>query len=315
MECNENNKMSYEEFVLRLSQTVSESLQISEDRIQFEPVDGSKEDRLVIVYEKESRNYGMSIHIYDLYEKYVRGNRNCFEKISQNLCVAAKNTQMQPVIKIPDFSELTYDEVKGNLFIRLLNIRDNKNALKEAVYCQIGDVAITLYYYLEIDNTNIFRFKIPNGFLDFWKIGTETVIEQALENTMLKFEPQIYAIENVTFKELAEEIFERISFMQYEISYDFSPYGTLLSTDIHTEGAVSIFLPGVADRLAQLMDTNFYFVFLSVHEVMIHAEKSVSPCDISSVMEDMAQVDPEVFLSSRVYHYDRDTKQFTVIDC
>ena len=42
--------------------------------------------------------------------------------------------------------------------------------------------------------------------------------------------------------------------------------GSCLSTARRTNGAVAIFLPGVAKRLADLMDADFYMVFTSIHE-------------------------------------------------
>ena len=46
--------------------------------------------------------------------------------------------------------------------------------------------------------------------------------------------------------------------------------GNCLSTSRKTNGAVAVFLPGVAERLAYLLDSDFYMVFTSIHEVMIH---------------------------------------------
>lgn len=62
--------------------------------------------------------------------------------------------------------------------------------------------------------------------------------------------------------------------------------GNCLSTSRKTNGAVAVFLPGVAERLAYLLDSDFYMVFTSIHEVMIHNDHCVDPDDLENVLED-----------------------------
>ena len=54
--------------------------------------------------------------------------------------------------------------------------------------------------------------------------------------------------------------------------------GNCLSTTKKTNGAVAVFLPGVAEQLAYMLDSDFYMVFTSVHEVMIHNDKFAVCC-------------------------------------
>ena len=91
--------------------------------------------------------------------------------------------------------------------------------------------------------------------------------------------------------------------------------GSCLSTARRTNGAVAIFLPGVAKRLADLMDADFYMVFTSIHEVMIHNEKSADPEELKKVLEDTVNetTPPEDFLTYQIYHYDLETGSFSVL--
>lgn len=74
--------------------------------------------------------------------------------------------------------------------------------------------------------------------------------------------------------------------------------GNCLSTTIKTNGAVAVFLPGVAEHLAELLNSDFYMVFTSIHEVMIHNAK---------------KVDPEDYLTSRIYKYNRRAHKFECV--
>lgn len=91
--------------------------------------------------------------------------------------------------------------------------------------------------------------------------------------------------------------------------------GNCLSTTIKTNGAVAIFLPGVAKRLADLLDSDFYMVFTSIHEVMVHNAEKVDPEDLKCVLADtIKEATPEAdYLTSRIYKYDRKTHRFTCV--
>ena len=79
--------------------------------------------------------------------------------------------------------------------------------------------------------------------------------------------------------------------------------GSCLSTARRTNGAVAIFLPGVAKRLADLMDADFYMVFTSIHEVMIHNADQSYPEDLENVLrETLREATPEEdFLTDKIW--------------
>ena len=88
--------------------------------------------------------------------------------------------------------------------------------------------------------------------------------------------------------------------------------GNCLSTTIRTNGAVAIFLPGVAERIGQLMGGGFYMVFTSIHEVMIHNADHSYPEDLENVLrETLREATPEEdFLTDKIYRYCRETGDF-----
>ena len=91
--------------------------------------------------------------------------------------------------------------------------------------------------------------------------------------------------------------------------------GNCLSTTKKTNGAVAVFLPGVAEQLAYMLDSDFYMVFTSVHEVMIHNDRFVEPEDLECVLRDtIREATPkEDYLTSRIYQYNRETHKFICV--
>lgn len=90
--------------------------------------------------------------------------------------------------------------------------------------------------------------------------------------------------------------------------------GNCLSTEKRTNGAAAIFLPGVARRLAELLESDLYLVFTSIHEVMVHSTEVVYPEDLQGVLLDTIKkaTPKEDYLTSSIYRYSRMNGEFTV---
>lgn len=90
--------------------------------------------------------------------------------------------------------------------------------------------------------------------------------------------------------------------------------GNCLSTEKRTNGAAAIFLPGVARRLSELLGSDLYLVFTSVHEVMVHNADVVYPEDLKEVLSDtLEKATPEEdYLTSSIYRYSRRSGEFSV---
>ena len=99
----------------------------------------------------------------------------------------------------------------------------------------------------------------------------------------------------------------------FDMSLKKDAIGNCLSTSVRTNGAVAVFLPGVAQRLGKLIGGSFYMVFTSIHEVMIHSEDSADPRKLKEVLaETVEETTPEEdFLTYYVYHYNAETGQFS----
>lgn len=81
-------------------------------------------------------------------------------------------------------------------------------------------------------------------------------------------------------------------------------------------GQLQYFLPGVAEHLAELLNSDFYMVFTSIHEVMIHSVKSgVDPKDLKLVLRDtLREVTPSSdYLTEKIYKYNRRTHKFECV--
>ena len=85
--------------------------------------------------------------------------------------------------------------------------------------------------------------------------------------------------------------------------------GYLLTTTGRINGATAFFYPGVKDILAEKMRGDYYVVFPSLHEAMIHPVACVNAEEIrTSVQHINAIYGEEEMLSDRVFCYRRNRR-------
>ncbi len=306
-------EMTYESFVETLRSELLEATGYDEEMIcykqetEYPPTSG---DRLLL---KRQRNEEImevcALYVQDLYREYQNGwsMEEIVREIVERLDAIARSECFQRSRNLED-----YDKIKEDLFIRLLNIEKNQVELEECIYRTIGVIALVLYARMGELNGSSASIKIKRHMLEKWEQEPKQVFEEALLNTYFISPPRIYCWEKLIFDpDYAGENFMNL-LCDYKLKKDV--LGNCLSTTIRTNGAVAIFLPGVAERIGQLMGGGFYMVFTSIHEVMIHNERSADPEELKKVLADTVNetTPPEDFLTYQIYHYDLETGAFSV---
>ena len=158
----------------------------------------------------------------------------------------------------------------------------------------------------------ILSTKVKKHFLEQWEKDPDIVFEAALVNTYFISPPRIYHWEKMLF----DKEYRGDNFMDILGSYHPNKgiSGNCLSTEKRTNGAAAIFLPGVARRLAELLESDLYLVFTSIHEVMVHSTDKVYPEELKEVLLDTVKkaTPEEDYLTSSIYRYSRRTGEFSV---
>lgn len=173
--------------------------------------------------------------------------------------------------------------------MRLVNRDRYAVDLNDAIRKDVGDIALVVYVRISAEENCVTSTKVREAMLNYWRkdhpeLNTNDIFDEAIANTYRMTPPRIYKWEEMIFnREYTGDSFME-SCDEDVISKD--AMGNCLSTTIKTNGAVAVFLPGVAEHLAELLNSDFYMVFTSIHEVMIHNAKKVDPEDLKSVLTD-----------------------------
>lgn len=294
-------KLGYLEFVEVLRKQLLNALHLQEQQIFFKKKAIDNKDRLFVeAFENSSGKQLCGIDVKDLYERCMEGSS--MESISysvQDEIEKLKTVGMLEGEMTPD----SYQKIRKYLFVKPLNKKAHSLELEDAVHKDVGDIACVVY--IMLSNTNeYFCVKIKNQHLKQWKMTKEAVMEEALKNTCQMTPPFIYT--NGKNKSGG-------SFMDngaFCLSKSDKVMGVQLCTNAKENGAVSVFFPGVLQRLAQLMESDLYILFTSRNESSIY---SVNESNLEDIKDELHIMETdydngiwyEDSLSEELYYYSR----------
>ena len=295
-------KLGYLEFVEVLRKQLLNALHLQEQQIFFKKKAIDNKDRLFVeAFENSSGKQLCGIDVKDLYERCMEGSS--MESISysvQDEIEKLKTVGMLEGEMTPD----SYQKIRKYLFVKPLNKKAHSLELEDAVHKDVGDIACVLYMMLSNTNEYFTDIKIKNQHLKQWKMTKEAVMEEALKNTCQMTPPFIYT--NGKNKSGG-------SFMDngaFCLSKSDKVMGVQLCTNAKENGAVSVFFPGVLQRLAQLMESDLYILFTSRNESSIY---SVNESNLEDIKDELHIMETdydngiwyEDSLSEELYYYSR----------
>lgn len=306
-------KNEYEYFVETLRRQIADALGKSEEDLFLaeETSDIPGEKKLYVkCRQREDACELFGLYLEDLYEKYKNGTDT--EEIVEEVVLEIRRTEQAGYLdKVMEATE--YQKIKEKLFVRLVNAEKQRKELEHGVYRQIGDIALVLYMLVEEKDNRLASMKIRKEFMENWDMDKEQVLTEALLNTYYLSPPRLYRWEKL----LEDPEYDGDNFMDLlgEVEMKKDAMGNCLSTTKRTNGAVAVFLPGVAKRIACLLDGSFYLVFTSIHEVMIHLDTMVHVEDLEHILEKTIEeaTPAKDILTCKIYHYNMETECFSCV--
>ena len=305
--------ISYEEYVEKLKTGLMVKIQLPEEKVHF-CRKGEKfaenGDRLVIeCVEAEKEKGALGVYIRELYEEDPQG-----EVISEMVSkIAEEVRQVQESSFLTKAKKLrSFEDAKTQIILKAVNYNRNEKDLEDAIYKQSGDIALTIYFNIGEMKGGTISTKLRKSQIERWNKSEEEIFQLAVNNMMENAEPRIYCWQKMIFdlEYEGEEFMNRAD----NVELNKGPLGNCMSTREKSYGATVLFLPGVAERLAELLDGDFYAVFTSVHEVMIHAAETADVDDLKVVLKKtMADMTAEnEILTEYVYRYDRGERKLSI---
>lgn len=197
----------------------------------------------------------------------------------------------------------TMDEktVRDNLFLKLINRERNKEMLEGCPYIPFHDLAVSFRYLVKQDADGIASAILREKEMELWNLTTDEVFRLARENTMRLFPMRLAKLNDmipIGLTELAE-----------------CPDMYVLTNRQQINGATSILYTNVLEQFAEQVESSFYILPSSIHEVLLLPDCSSMDADYlrKSVREINACAVADMdYLSDNVYYYDRKDKSVHV---
>lgn len=301
----------YKEFVKAVEQEMAVQLGVPEENVSFEKGENEGErDRILIKTEYENGLTGvMGIEAASLFLLYKRGA--AIETLAKQVKNDWKKKCTSETLGILMDME-DYEKLKERLIIRAISFTENEKQLKGTVYRRFGDIALVVYLKLRETEYDFLSAKVQKQVLEKWGKEEKEVFDSAMINTHVLYPPRIYdwlhgngkfGYREGAFMNPLEPFF-----------LEKGPQGNCLTNVKQLNGATALFYPGVAKRIGALLGEDFYVVFTSIHEAMIHGATTVAPEIIRASLESVnASNEKTEILSDKVYYYSRKNNSLTAV--
>ncbi len=284
--------MDYEQFINRMKEHMEELLP-SNTKCEIEKKDGNT--TLLLQYEGE--NY--SFHMTPQYESYLKG--------SSIRCIL-----LSMIERMKRINSMNKDKTYC-IGIKLINYEKHKEKLQNIRHEIYLDLAVV--YYNLLDGVEIFQ----EGSLNESDSKEIVSYHKAMENTINYLGINLNTMEDILFSMIYEEDIEYsysdvISNITYKLDKDKTMY--VLTNKKKLYGAITLLYPQICEVFAARMDSNFFILPSSVHELILIPDKGeIDKEDLANMVYEInrSEVLPKDFLSDSIYYYDKKDSKVIIL--
>lgn len=298
--------MEYREFKEQLLKELEGLIKESDITIINKEIlknNGIKLDDLVI--QKKGVEIAPVVYLEDFYEKYLNGSE--IEEIAEQILFVADNAI---TADISILSKITWDGIKDNLYISVVNADANEELLRETPHRKIEDLAIFAKIKVDEFNGGEASIRVTNDLLSMIKKTKDEFLNQAISNSE-KLEFTCRSMRETIFGILDEdsEILEEIFPMADELPM------YVVTTNNSVNGAAILGCRQALEDVVDKVGDDCFILPSSIYEVLLVPKKS--GIDLESLQGMVREVNrtevaPGEILSNNVYHYDRKSKKLTI---
>lgn len=243
----------------------------------------------------EGGNLGINIDLSTAYEQWKMG-MSYWGLVEDNAEMVNYYLHHKPDIN-PDMN-LSFEAVRSSLMVQLVSAEENEELLDFVPYTPLLDMAV-IYRVMSSDEYSIL---ITDSIFKEMSILLEELHAAALENSARMRPARIDRIQTVLDAMRREDIYIP-EFLEPERDMH------IATNSMKYCGAAVLAYPGFLKSAADYLDSSFYILPSSIHELILIPDGSAMPAVRLKGMVtaiNAAEVDPADKLTDNVYHYDRE---------
>ena len=248
-----------------------------------------------VIFKKKDINIAPTIYLERFFDEYRNGVE--LEDIAQRIMAIYKENVIEQNVSFESYTN--YDKAKTSLFIRIINFEQNKERLKKVPYRRYLDLAIVVYYCIDIKPFNNATVLVLDEHIKSWKKDKEEVIDDAMENTRKNMK--------CVFKPMGEllggtDVPENMRRVLYSNEITMN----VVTNARQFYGSVFMVMRSKLDEFYEELGEDYLIIPSSVHELILIPK---SKCDDVSVINEMIKevnancVPIDEVLSDHCYEY------------
>lgn len=247
-----------------------------------------------ITIKDEAINAAPTIYLEQFYESFQDGET--LESISDKILNIYDSNKLKQDYDF-EFIE-NYESAKNNLYFKAVNHDKNKEFLEDIPYFEFEDLALVPYILIDDEIFWSASLVIHRNLFERWCIDENTLYYDIMQNMEQNFE--------YDFMPITDVLAEMTNCILPDEDYGIGMY--VLSPKTKLYGAALIAIDSVLEKIAAELDSDFYIIPSSVHELII--VKSHDKDMAESLNEMINEVNETVvscedILSDHAYFYER----------
>ena len=262
-----------------------------------------------VTIRENDMNIAPLIYLDFYYNEWMHG------KEISDICTEIVNVYNENrILKNINVSELfDYERVISRICFKMVNYEFNKKVWADVPHIKFGDMAIVFFIRLN-DFASVL---IRNTLLNMWDIDKTELLLKAKHNT-----PKIYKESFMSIMDVMKELVTNVNStsgmhtVPYAIlNMDMQLY--VLTNNEKTNGAVTMFYDGLLENIGKKLESDFYIIPSSVHEVLILPAINRAELEVEKLKEIVSEVNDTIvseedILSYDVFYYSREAKRIIV---
>ena len=262
-----------------------------------------------LTFKPKGSEAAATLYVDDLYERHQEG-----EDIGFLLTDLAERYEAAKNAPTPPNIDLSWEKVRDNLSIRLLERNRNVDFLSNMPYVDAGNgLALTVDINIPGDRDGDWRIAVNHGVSDQLGVDRETLFITAMDDAMLNDPPTLTDMSQALFSPSKENLLDRkepLEPMDVGGMY-------VLTTESGNLGASALFYPDVREKAAEMLGSGYYILPSSVHETILVPESAViDEKELCNMVKQANRtvVEPKDVLSDNVFHYDKNTREMSRVN-
>ena len=299
--------MDYKEFVRAVEKQMNQQMRGGVKAGLYTTIKNNGKERTGILIETPGINISPTIYLEEYYQSYRQGA--ALEKIVDEILTFYEEIKQE---KSWDYEKiLDYEGVKDRIVFKLVNTVKNRQFLSTVPHVPFLDLSAVFYVLIEVTSEGTAAMTVNKTHMKQWGIEQDTLWKDAARNCRRILPAEFFTM-NYALKEMlqkntgcSEENTRENLFAGDACSRD-GMY--VLSNKLRSYGAACMAYPHVLEMIGGILQSDYYVLPSSVHEVVIvPASAGVGCRDMDEMVAEVnrTQVAPEEVLSDRAYYYDR----------